>query len=78
MASITLTKTNECSSQNHLIVSVTGDVICTWHTNLDDITEQITDEEKIAFLKVLMRIAKIGRTRAQVRTALTNGYTVTI
>lgn len=78
MASITLTKSTECASQNHLIVAVTGDVSYTWHTDLDDISESITNDEKIAFLKVLLRIAKIGRTRAQVRTALTNGYTITI
>lgn len=78
MANITLTKSTECASQNHLIVAVTGDITFTWHTNLDDISESITDDEKIAFLKVLVRIAKIGRTRAQIRTALTNGYTITI
>lgn len=78
MASITLTRTFECAAQNHIGIAVTGDVSYTYHGDMADITAPITDSEKQAFIKVLLRIAKIGRTAAQVRTALTNGYTVTI
>lgn len=78
MASITLTRTFECANQNHITLNVTGDVSYEFHGVLDDIMEPVTNEEKDAFVKVLLRIAKIGRTRAQVRTALGNGYMVTI
>ena len=78
MASITLTRTAECAAQNHMDIAVTGDVSYTFHGVLDDILAPITDAEKDAFIKVLLRIAKIGRTKAQVRNALTAGYTVTI
>lgn len=78
MASITLTRTFECAAQNHITLNVTGDVSYTFHGDMGDITSPISEDEKQAFIKVLLRIAKIGRTRAQVRTALTNGYTVTV
>ena len=78
MAGITLTRTFECPAQNHITISVTGDVTYTFYGNMEDILAPITDAEKDAFIKVLLRIAKVGRTQAQVRTALGNGYTVTI
>lgn len=78
MSSFTITRTFECASQNHVTLSVTGDVQYTYHGDIDDLTAPITNEEKQAFIKVLLRIARIGRTRAQVRTALANGYTVNL
>ncbi len=79
MANITLTKVYECAAGDHLRLSVTGDVPAQeFGIYLPDLAGAITDEEKQAFLKVLLRIAKIGRTQTQVKTALTNGYTITI
>ena len=78
MASMTITRTAECAAQNHVTLAVTGDVAYTYHGDLDDLTAPITDADKAAFLRVLLRFAKIGRTRAQVRTALANGFTVTV
>ena len=78
MASITLTRTRECANQNHVTIAVTGDVTYEFHSDMDFLTAPVTDEEKDIFLKCLLKIAKIGRTRAQIRTGLTNGYTVTI
>lgn len=78
MASITLTRVSECASQNHMHIAVTGDVTYEFNGELEDILSPITDTEKEAFIKVLLRIAKIGRTKAQVRNALGAGYTVTI
>lgn len=78
MASLTFTRTWECASQNHVTINVTGDVTYTFHGDIDDLTRPVTEEEKEAFMKVLLRVAKIGRTRAQIRNALANGYTVTI
>ena len=65
MATITLTRTFECTAQNHIVIAVTGDVAYTYHG-------------KDTFIKVLLRTAKIGRTKAQIRTALGAGYAVTI
>ena len=78
MASLTITRTFECAAQNHVTLAVTGDVTHTYHSEMSDLTGPISDMEKDAFIKLLIRFAKIGRTNAQVRTALTNGVTVTI
>lgn len=75
---MTITRTAECAAQNHVTLSVTGDVTYTYRGDLEDLTAPITDADKDAFLRVLLRFAKIGRTRAQVRTALGNGFTVTV
>jgi hypothetical protein len=78
MASITLTRTAECAALNHITIQVTGDATYTYRGAMDDITQPITDYDKEAFIRVLLRFARIGRTNAQVRTAIGNGYTVTI
>ena len=78
MATITLTRTFECTAQNHIVIAVTGDVAYTYHGTLDDILAPISDNDKDTFIKVLLRTAKIGRTKAQIRTALGAGYAVTI
>lgn len=78
MSTMTLTRTFECPAQNHVTIVVAGDVSHTYHGTMADLTSPITDAEKDAFIKALIRFAKIGRTNAQVRTALTNGVVVTI
>lgn len=79
MSSITFKKVYECAAGDHLKLSVSGDVPAqNIGIYLPDLAGTITEEEKQAFLKVLLRIAKIGRTQQQVKTALTNGYTITI
>lgn len=78
MASLTITRINECAAQNHVVLTVTGGVSYTYRGDMDELTAAVTEDEKEAFIKVLLRVAKIGRTRAQVRNALTNGYTITI
>lgn len=79
MTSITLTKIYECASGDHLKLAVTGDVPTQdISIYLPDVASPITDDEKQAFFKVLLRAAKIGRTQNQIKTALTNGYTITI
>lgn len=79
MATITLTKVYECTAGDHLRLAVTGSVPSEEiGVYLPDLSAPITDIEKQAFLKVLLRVAKIGRTQTQVKTALTNGFTITI
>lgn len=78
MASITLTKTNTCAADNHFTLEATGDITVSAHYSSAEFLAPITDEEKATFLRLLVRFAKIGRTAAQVKTALNNGVTVTI
>lgn len=78
MASMTLQRLSECTAQNHVAISITGDVSHTFYGDMESLTAPLTDEDKNNFIKVLIRFARIGRTNAQVRTALTNGVTVTI
>lgn len=79
MANITFTKVYECAAGDHLRLAITGDVPSQEiGVYLPDLAVAITEDEKQAFLKVLLRIAKIGRTQVQIKTALTNGYTITI
>ena len=78
MSSITITRTSECANQNHVVLEVSGDVSYTYRGDMDALTSPVTEEEKEAFIKVLMKIAKIGRTRAQIRNGLTNGYVINI
>lgn len=78
MAQITLTATNFCDGGTHADLTVTGDASYASHWTLEDIRDTITDDEKLAFLKVLIRIGAIGRTNQQVRNALTAGWTINI
>ena len=78
MTTITLTTVFECAGGDHLRIAVTGDVKDTIRLFAPDLAGTITDEERAIFLKVLLRLAKIGRTKSQVKTALANGYTLTI
>ena len=79
MASITFKKVYECAAGDHLRLAITGDIpsqeMGIW---LPDLAEPISDHDKEVFIRVLLRIARIGRTQTQIKTALTNGYTITI
>jgi len=80
MPSITLKTTYECAGGDHLMIAVTGDVVDTIAVYAPDLTGAVSEEEQQIFLKVLLRIAKISRTKAQLKTALSSaqGLTVTI
>lgn len=79
MATITFQKVYECAAGDHLRLSVSGNVPAQdVGVYLPDLAGAISEDEKQAFLKVLLRVAKIGRTQQQLKTALTNGYTITI
>ena len=79
MATITLTKVYECAAGDHLRLAVTGDSPAqNVYIYLPDLTGSVTEEEKQAFLKILLKVGRIGRTQNQVKNALTNGYTITI
>lgn len=79
MATITFQKVYECAEGDHLRLSVSGDVPAqdiVIYT--PDLAGEISDEEKQVFIKVLLRVATQGSTQQQIKTALTNGYTITI
>jgi len=79
MALITFTKVYECAAGDHLRLTITGDVPSQdIGIYLPDLMEPISERDKEVFLRVLLRIAKIGRTQNQIKTGLTNGYTITI
>lgn len=78
MASLTIQRTYECAAQTHVTLTVTGDVSHVYHATLAEIIAPLEDHEKDTFIRALIKFAKIGRTTAQIRTALTNGVTVTI
>lgn len=78
MAAVTITLTNICSGGNHLTYGVTGAKSMTVSGVLDDISQPVTDEEAQAFVKVVTKLAKAGRTLNQARTLLQTGVTVTV
>jgi hypothetical protein len=78
MATLTLKLTNLCPAGNHFTLTATGDVSHTVTFSANEFSEPVTEAEKDAFIKLLVKFAKIGRTATQVKTALTNGAVVTV
>jgi hypothetical protein len=78
MATMQLQASNFCASGNHFTLTATGDVSYTVQFSVEEFLAPLTKDEKDAFLKALVRFAMIGRTGAQVKTALINGVTVTV
>jgi hypothetical protein len=78
MATLTLTASGFCAAGNHFTLTATGDVSFSCRYEVGEFTAPLTDLEKEIFLKMLVRFAKLTRTSAQVKTAITNGVTVTL
>ena len=78
MSTITLTKSYECAGGDHLKIAITGDVTSTINFYAPDLADQVTEEDRETFLRVLLKIGKKTRTKAQLKTLLTNGWTITI
>ncbi|MDV6347458.1 hypothetical protein R2083_08015 [Nitrosomonas sp. Is35] len=78
MGTLTITKTRECADGTHMTLSVTGDFTGTINIYAPDVVAPFTEDEKEAFLKGVLRLARKGRTNAQLKSALTTGLTVTI
>jgi hypothetical protein len=78
MATMQLKASSFCAADNHFTLTASGDVSFVTRYEVGEFLAPLTDDEKTAFLKALVRFAKIGRTSAQVKTALTAGVTVTI
>lgn len=78
MASVTVTLTAICSGGNHLTFDTTGAKVLRVAGILNDMLDPVTDEEAQAFVKVLAKLAKAGRTMNQARNILQSGVTVTV
>lgn len=78
MATLTLKMAGICAGGEHFTLAATGDVEHSCKYSVQEFLAPITQEEKAAFLKVLVRFAKIGRTQQQVKNALLAGVSVTV
>ena len=78
MSSVTIRLTNICTGGNQLTFSVTGDATLARTLDLSSLTDPIDDSDVEAFLKIICKLAKKGRTLNQARTLLQNGVTVTV
>ena len=78
MATITTKLTATCAGGDHLTFSITGAKVMTVKSNTSDMLAALTDQEAEAFVKCLIKLAKVGRTNAQVKTLFTTGVTITV
>jgi hypothetical protein len=78
MAAVTVTLTGICGGGEHLTYVITGAKTMTVDGSLDDTQAPVTDDEARAFVKVLAKLAKAGRTLNQARNIMQNGVTVTV
>lgn len=81
--SITVTLTDRCDNHGgageHLTFTTSGAKAMTLEADRSPLlNDAVTDEEAVAFIKVLVKLGKIGRTNAQVRTLFEAGVQVTI
>lgn len=80
MATINITG-SFCTGGNHaeLTLKVNNVVQGVWHgLELDDIAGPISDDDKLALVRLLIRTYKLGKTNAQVKSALVAGIAVTV
>jgi hypothetical protein len=75
---VTLTASNFCPAGNHFTLTATGDIAFSAVYAIDEFIADLTDEEKAVILKGLVRLAKVTRTAAQVKSGLLAGVTVAI
>jgi hypothetical protein len=78
MTTIVITATKFCASGGHAHVSVTGAKTYALDVDVAPFSDPVTDEEAAAFIKVIAKMAKAGRTNAQAAALLQTGVTVTV
>lgn len=80
--SVTVTLTESCDSHGaggaHVTFSVTGAKEMTINGMMGELLGPMDDDEARIFVKGLIKLAKIGRTNAQVKALFEAGVTVTI
>jgi len=78
MAQITVTASNFCSGGQHATLTVSGDVSRTMRVDVTSFLEPVSVEDSLAFLRVLVKLVKIGKTPGQLKSALQAGVTVNV
>ncbi|MDO8707016.1 MAG: hypothetical protein Q7J84_18975 [Sulfuricaulis sp.] len=78
MSAVTVRLTSICSGGGHLTFTVSGDAVLTRTLDLSSLTDPIEASDVEAFLKIICKMAKKGRTLNQARTLLQAGVTVTV
>ena len=78
MTTITVTATAICSGGNHITFAITGDKSMTVNGQVEEIKSALTNDDFEAFVKVLCKLAKNGRTIAQYKTLMQAGVTITV
>lgn len=81
MATIVLRLSNECNGRCHADLSVQldgGTARVLPQVDTASLLGAVSDDDIEGFVRILVRIANRTRTPAQIRTALLNGFTVTV
>lgn len=76
MASITVTATGICAGGNHITFAVTGAKTAAVILDVNDMQGGVPDGDVEAFVRLLCKLAKVGKTNVQLKTALQAGITV--
>ncbi len=78
MSAITITATGFCPGGGHAYLSVTGDKVLSLTVDISVLNDPITNDEAEAFVKIIGKMAKNGRTVAQAKALMQAGVTVTV
>lgn len=79
VATVNIVQNSQCAGGGHKVITATlsGGQSRTLNFQRDEISAPITDEEIEAFVRVSIRLHKIGKTVSQVETDLSSGFVVT-
>ena len=78
MATVTLTLYDPCDGGDHFTLTLTGDVTGARRYDVAEIQDIVQNVQREELAAAIIRIAKIGRTNAQLKALLQAGITVTI
>lgn len=78
MATVTVQLSNICPGGGHGKLAVTGNISRFKHIDFSDFIDKVQSMDDEDVLAALVKIAKIGRTNAQLKTLLQSSFTVTI
>ena len=77
MATATITVASVCSGNNHVVLSISGDVTMSLAIDADRVLEPLTAEDREIAVMAILKFARIGRTKNQLKTLLaTTGLVV--
>jgi hypothetical protein len=78
MGSVTITLAHRCSGGNHMRFELTGAKTLTLREEAPNMLTPMTDDEALAFVKGVVKLALVGRTNQQAITLLQAGVTITV